>query len=54
MEKETLLAAIQTTLTKTKVNQLTLLAAQADFSVQTLIDLTFDPHEKTAFRRLGS
>lgn len=45
-----LLAAIQTTLTKTKVTQLTNIAAAQDFSIKELIDLTFNADEKVAFR----
>ena len=45
-----LIEAIKTTLTKTKVTQLTRVAAEEDFSVKELIDLTFNADEKIAFR----
>ena len=50
MQKTDLVNAIKSTLQKTKVEKLTLIAAKSDFSVHELIDLTFNRDEKIAFR----
>lgn len=50
MERKELLAAIKTTLQKTKVNDLTNIAAEENFSIRELIDLTFHKEEQIAFR----
>ena len=50
MEREQLLEVIKTTLQKTKVNELTKIAAESDFSIKELIDLTFHKNEQIAFR----
>ncbi|TKC10744.1 hypothetical protein FA048_11270 [Pedobacter polaris] len=50
MEREQLLAAIKTTLNKTKVNDLTKIAAENNFSIKELIDLTFHKEDQIAFR----
>ncbi len=50
MEREELLVAIQNTLQKTKVNDLTNIAAKENFSIRELIDLTFHKEEQIAFR----
>jgi hypothetical protein len=50
MERVDLLAAIKTTLQKTKVNDLTNIAAKENFSIKELIDLTFLKEEQIAFR----
>ncbi len=50
MEREMLIEAIKTTLTKTKVTLLTHVAAEEGFSVKELVDLTFHQDEKIAFR----
>ena len=50
MERDQLLAAIKTTLNKIKVNDLTKIAAENNFSIKELIDLTFHKNEQIAFR----
>ncbi len=50
MKREELLAAIKRTLQKTKVNVLTSIAAEENFSIRELIDLTFHKEEQIAFR----
>ena len=50
MERDQLLAAIKTTLNKIKVNDLTKIAAENNFSIEELIELTFHNNEQIAFR----
>jgi len=50
MQTDDLLATIKTTLQKTKVNELTKIAAANKFSIKDLIDLTFHDEQQVAFR----
>lgn len=50
MQHDHLLEALKTTLHKTKVEKLAGIAASDGFSIKELIDLTFHPKEKIAFR----
>lgn len=50
MTPPALLDSLKTTLQKSKVEKLALIAAEQDFSTKELIDLTFHQEEKIAFR----
>ena len=50
MTPETFLEALKTTLTKTKANALTVLAAQSNLAIRDVIDRCFYPEQQVAFR----
>jgi hypothetical protein len=50
MQEDDLLKEISQTLTKNKVEKLTKIAADANYSISSLIDLTFNTQQEIAFR----
>lgn len=50
MQAEVLLTALETTLSKTKVNGFTKIVAENNFCIKELIDMTFHKNEQVAFR----
>lgn len=50
METDLFLSTIKSTLSKKRVEEITIIIAESEFSIQELIDLTFHPEEQIGFR----